>query len=126
MPTVPRREPEQIGTQALPITPVPTTAPSAAFGGGPEAEAFARESRGIVGDIRQEVIRARNRADDLKVTTDSNAASRFKINFLENPETGALNKRGEATLESHDAFIKGLKDFSNPLLAKQSNREQFL
>ena len=98
MPTVPVYGGPRIAPDALRSPRIDADATLGAFGGGAGPEAVAGQARGLAGDLAGMYQKQIEDADRLAVQDARVSLAKAKAEILYNPETGALNTRGEQAM----------------------------
>ena len=91
MPVVPRIEP-QVREQAPRVDSAPADAPVEAFGGG---QPIAKAAKGIAQSFEGLFEKEKEKANRVRITHANSLRLAAKNEFLNNPETGALHKKGQ-------------------------------
>ncbi|MCK5617509.1 hypothetical protein KAR91_87405 [Candidatus Pacearchaeota archaeon] len=95
-----------------------------AFGGGTSAERVASAARGAAESISGLAIQQRARADKIKVKDETGNLSAWENDYLNNPKTGVLNRKGENSFTIPDEFEEAFNGQVKEMEGRLTNEGQ--
>jgi hypothetical protein len=109
MPVVPKYE-GGVNTNPFPNARVSAEMPLDALGGGAAAQAVSRSVSGMSDIVARMIAMEKQKADDLNVLDKDQKLSAMETKLLYDPQSGALNQKGEQVFGMPDRVMKQYQD----------------
>ncbi|OPX89061.1 MAG: hypothetical protein A4E53_01669 [Pelotomaculum sp. PtaB.Bin104] len=124
MPTVPRITENRVLNQPVLGVRVSANTDNEAFGYGESAQRSTKASQQAASTLQNIALVEKEKADKIKVRDATAKMAEFENEFLYNPQTGAVNKRGENAFSLQNDFNEAYQKKVEEINKSLSNRIQ--
>ena len=124
MPTVPKLTENRIRQTPVPGVRVSTQLDPEASGYGPSAKKTTKAARDLAVKVENIALAEKQKADKIKVRDASAKMAEFENDFLFNPQTGAINKKGENSFTIPEEFNEAYNEKIEEINSSLANRTQ--